>query len=119
MDPLEPYDAARLRPEVAELLRLAHRLGRENFAPRAARHDLEASFPTENYADLAKHGFLRLVVPEADGGLGFSVGEYALIGAEIGRHCGATALTFNMHTSSILWARYMSEMPNLSAADRA
>ena len=52
------------------------------------------------------------------GGFGFTVGEYAMIGAEIGKYCGATALTFNMHTSSMLWSRYMFELPHLTDADR-
>jgi len=81
--------------------------------------DLNAEFPTENYQDLAEHGFLKLVIPEEYGGYGFSLGEYATIGAEIGKYCGATALTFNMHTSSMMWLRFMYEMPHLSAEEKA
>ena len=39
-------------PQQRELLTLANRLGRENFAPRAAKWDEEASFPFANYDDL-------------------------------------------------------------------
>ena len=113
------YDTRSFRPEVIKMLRLADKLGRENFAPRAFNHDVEASFPTENYNDLREHGFLTLVVPEAHGGMGFTVGEYAMVGAEIGKHCGATALTFNMHQSAILWARFMSDMSNLTEDEKA
>ena len=51
--------------------------------------------------------------------MGFSLGEYAMVGAEIGKYCGATALTFNMHNSSMMWSRFMYEMPNLTDEDRA
>ena len=113
------YDLSRFRPEHIEMLRLADELGEKNFAPRAAAYDKHAQFPTENYADLAEHGFLALVIPKEHGGLGFTLAEYATIAAEIGKHCGATALTFNMHTSAMLWPRYMYDMPNLTDAERA
>ena len=57
-------------PQQRELLAVAQRLGREKFAPRAARWDEEASFPFENYADLREAGFLGLCVPREQGGLG-------------------------------------------------
>ena len=43
-----------------ELIALASQLGREKFAPRAARYDREASFPFENYADLKSAGLIAL-----------------------------------------------------------
>jgi alkylation response protein AidB-like acyl-CoA dehydrogenase len=113
------YDLTRIRPEVIDTLRLADRLGRENFAPRAAHYDREATFPQENYRDLAEHGLLTLTVPTEFGGMGFSLGEYAMVGAEIGKHCGATALTFNMHQSTMMWSRFMYDLPNLTPAERA
>ena len=112
------YDLGELSDEHIEMLRLADKLGREKFSPRAFQHDVDASFPTENYHDLRDHGFLKLVIPKEFGGLGFSVTEYAMIGAEIGNHCGATALTFNMHQSSMLWSRYMYEMENLTPQEK-
>jgi alkylation response protein AidB-like acyl-CoA dehydrogenase len=47
-----------------ELIALARRLARECFAPRAARHDRDASFPFDDYADLRSEGLLGLCVPE-------------------------------------------------------
>ena len=47
-----------------ELIELAGRLGRERFAPRAARYDAEASFPFDNFADLREAG---LLAPTAGG----------------------------------------------------
>ncbi len=111
------YDVSRFSEPHLAMLRLANELG-QGFAERAAEHDRTATFPTQNYRELADHGFLDLVIPEEFGGKGFSLGEYATIGAEIGKYCGATALTFNMHTSSMLWSRFMYEMPNLSDEER-
>ena len=87
-----------------KLMALAHQLGREKFAPRAAQLDREAQFPFANYADMRESGLLALCVPEAHGGLGADYATYAMVSAEIGRYCGATALTFNMHVCTMLWS---------------
>ena len=100
------------------LLELAGRLGRERFAPRAGRYDEEASFPFENYDDLRAHGLLGLCVPETYGGLGADFLTYGLISAELGRHCGATALTFNMHVCSSLWTGALADDLDLTKAER-
>ena len=89
------------------------------FAERAVRYDHEASFPWENFADLRKAGLLGLCVPTDFGGLGASYADYARVSAEIGRYCGATALTFNMHTATILWAGEVADMLDIPAEDRA
>ena len=113
------YDLSRIRPQVVEVLRRVNQLGREKFAPRAKAIDDDASFPVENYKDLAAEGFLGLCIPEEFGGWGFSMWEYAMVGAEIGKYCGATALTFNMHNSSMAWSRFMFDMPSLTAEEKA
>ena len=113
------YDLSRIRPEVQEVLNRINELGRERFAARAAGIDEDASFPVENYKDLAAEGLMTLAVPTEFGGHGFSLGEYAMVGAEIGKYCGATALTFNMHNASMMWSRFMYEMPNLTDEERA
>lgn len=113
------YNLDELTAEQIDLLRLADKLGRENFAPRTFAHDVEASFPTENYQDLREHGFLRLCIPKEYGGCGVDYWTYTMVAAELGKHCGATALTFNMHTSSMLWATHMPDMPTITEAERA
>ena len=117
--PADYYDLSRIRPEVLTVLNRINELGRDRFAGRAKGIDEDASFPVENYKDLAAEGYLTLTVPQEFGGHGFSLGEYAMIGAEIGKYCGATALTFNMHNSSMMWSRFMYELPNLTDEDRA
>jgi alkylation response protein AidB-like acyl-CoA dehydrogenase len=106
-------------PQQRELLAIAQRLGREKFAPRAARWDEEASFPFENYVDLREAGFLGLCVPEAQGGLGADYSTYMMVAAEIGRFCGATALTYNMHVSSTLWTGVLADGIPMSETQRA
>ncbi|MGF1598135.1 MAG: acyl-CoA dehydrogenase family protein [Acidimicrobiales bacterium] len=103
----------------AELIDLAATLGRERFAPRAAQHDLDATFPFENYDDLRRYGLLGLCVPAEHGGLGADFESYCLVAAEIGRHCGATALTFNMHSVSMLWSSGLVDDLDLGDDDRA
>ena len=118
-EPADYYDLSRIRPDVLAVLQRINELGRDRFAHRAKAIDDDASFPVDNYKDLAAEGLLTLTVPEEFGGHGFSLGEYAMVGAEIGKYCGATALTFNMHNSSMMWSRFMYELPNLTDEDRA
>lgn len=103
----------------AELLALAHRLGRDNFAPRAATWDEEASFPFANYDDLRAAGLLGLCVPAAQGGLGADYATYMMVAAEIGRFCGATALTYNMHICSTMWTGMLSDGVPMTETQRA
>ncbi|MFM7655849.1 MAG: acyl-CoA dehydrogenase family protein [Paracoccaceae bacterium] len=116
--PADYYDLSRIRPEVLAALEKINEMG-PAFAARAKAVDDEASFPTANYKDLADAGFLGLSIPQEFGGWGFSMGEYAMVGAEIAKYCGATALTFNMHNSSMAWSRFMYDMPNLTAEEKA
>ncbi len=88
-------------PRQRELVAKAAELG-VAFAARADRYDREASFPYENFADLRDAGFLGLCIPERHGGLGADFVTYALVAQEFGRHCGSTALTFNMHSATCL-----------------
>lgn len=89
------------------------------FTERAVRYDREASFPHENFADLRAAGLLALCVPIRFGGLGASFADYARISAEIGRYCGATALTFNMHNATMLWAGEVSDLLDFTAEEAA
>ena len=111
------YNISSFRSEHIAMLDKITALG-PKFAERAQEIDLNASFPTQNYVELKEAGFLKLVIPEEFGGYEFSLGEYATIGAEIGKYCGATALTFNMHTSSMMWLRFMYDMPNLTKEEK-
>jgi alkylation response protein AidB-like acyl-CoA dehydrogenase len=112
-------DLAGLTHQQRELLGLAAALGRDKFAGRAARWDREASFPFDNYADLRAAGLLGICVPAAHGGLGADFATYVMVAAELGRHCGSTALSFNMHVCSTLWAGTIADALEMTPAQRA
>lgn len=101
------------------VMALIARLGREKFRPRMAGYDAAASFPFENYADLREEGLLALTVPRRYGGLGAEYRDYAHFAAELGRWCGATALTFNMHACTPIWTGHIADDLDMSADDRA
>jgi alkylation response protein AidB-like acyl-CoA dehydrogenase len=108
-----------MTPRQRELVGIARELGRDRFAPRAAQHDREASFPTANYDDLRQAGFLGLCIPERYGGLGADYETYCLVSAELGTWCGATALTYNMHAASMLWPSLMADGIEMTPEDRS
>ena len=89
------------------------------FGERAATHDREASFPTDNWADLANEGFLGLCAPVEFGGFGGDFVTYALVSEELGRHCATTALTFNMHTATALLAGWIADQLGMNDNQQA
>ena len=103
--------------EVA-LTATARRLGKDIFAGRADRWDREACFPADNYRDMHAEGFLGICIPEDLGGRGADYRAYMLTAAELGRYCGATALTWNMHVCSTLWTGSLADDLDMSEADR-
>lgn len=107
-----------LTPKQKELIELAESLG-PAFAERADRYDREASFPHENYADLKNAGLLGLCVPEKLGGRGADLKTYALVSATLGKYCGTTALTFNMHACSTLWPGALADALDMTPEQRA
>ena len=109
---------AQLTPLQADLIHRAEILG-PTFAARAARHDREASFPFDNYADLREAGLLAVCVPRDHGGLGADFATYVMVAAEIGRHCGATALSYNMHVCSCMWSGFIADALEMTSEQRA
>jgi alkylation response protein AidB-like acyl-CoA dehydrogenase len=111
--------AFRLDAEQTAIIARARELAATRFAPRAAQYDREAKFPVENYRDLHESGLLGICIPKAQGGLGASYQTYSLAAAEIGRYCGATALTWNMHVCSTLWSGALADDLDMDADTRA
>lgn len=107
-----------LTAQQRELIALASNLGRERFAPRASQIDREAVFPFANYADLREAGLLGICVPRQHGGMGADFATYVMVAAEIGRHCGATALTWNMHVCSTMWSGFIADALDMTAEQR-
>ncbi len=102
-----------------EFIHIARELGREKFLPRSRKYDLAGEFPRENYADLKDAGFLGLTIPETYGGMGADYASYCRVSAELGFWCGATALTFNMHTATMLWTGLVADQLEMSKQERA
>jgi len=117
--PIFDAEAFRLTPHEAGLAARAQEFGARVLAPRAARWDREAAFPVENYRDMHREGLLGVCIAEAEGGLGAGFRGYCLAAAELGRHCGATALTWNMHVCSTLWTGPLTEDLDIDDATRA
>ncbi|OLT19448.1 hypothetical protein BJF78_10750 [Pseudonocardia sp. CNS-139] len=87
-----------------ELLAIADGLA-ATFAERAAAHDRDATFPFDNYADLADAGILRLTVPAELGGLGAGLGDVVAVLERLATGDGATVLAAAMHISPVgQWA---------------
>jgi alkylation response protein AidB-like acyl-CoA dehydrogenase len=87
-----------------QILAEADRLA-QTFAERAAEHDRDATFPHDNYADLAAAGVLRISVPEELGGLGGGLPEVVEVLERIASGDGSTALSLAMHISPLgQWA---------------
>ena len=108
-----------LTDEQQRLTALARQLGREVFAARAPGIDRDARFPIENYRDMHKAGLLSISVPSRHGGFGADYMTYSLVAAEIGRYCGATALTWNMHVCSTLWSGPLADDLAMTDEDRS
>ncbi|MBX9590572.1 MAG: acyl-CoA dehydrogenase [Hyphomonadaceae bacterium] len=111
--------AFRLAPHEAALIDKARAFGLRVLMPRAARHDRDATFPIETFRDMHGEGLLGICVPKAEGGAGASFRTYCLAAAELGRYCGATALSWNMHVCSTLWTGALADDLDMSAAERA
>ncbi len=105
-------DGPQTRPMVPtrdELVAMVAELG-PTMEERAFTYDREATFPWENFRDFRDRGLLALCVPTAYGGLGAGLADYVRVSEEIGRHCGATALTFNMHVATMLWTGPVADL---------
>jgi alkylation response protein AidB-like acyl-CoA dehydrogenase len=117
--PIFDRAAFRLADDQADLIEKTRRFGVRVLAPRAARHDRDATFPIENFRDMHKEGLLGICVPSGEGGTGASFLTYCLAAAELGRYCGATALSWNMHVCSTLWTGALADDLDLTPAEHA
>ena len=116
--PIFDASAFRLSERQASLIDKAQAFGKAVLAPRAALHDREATFPIENFRDMHPEGLLRICVPTEEGGEGADFQTYCLAAAELGRFCGATALSWNMHVCSTLWSGSLADSLEMEPAAR-
>jgi alkylation response protein AidB-like acyl-CoA dehydrogenase len=87
---------------------IVHELG-PGFAERATGYDRAPAFPFENYAELREAGMLGLCIPARYGGMGAGFQDYMHVSAELARFCPTTALTFNMHSQTVLWTGVLAD----------
>ncbi|MBD2664021.1 acyl-CoA dehydrogenase family protein [Richelia sinica] len=69
----------------------------KDFATRAAIHDIEASFPFENFKILHEAGLLSLTIPQELGGQGLGLAHICRIIEKIAQGDASTALVLTMH----------------------
>ena len=74
------------------------------FAARAATHDADDSFVTDNYAELREHRVFSAGVPAELGGGGASYRELCDLLRELAHSCSSTALALSMHTHTLATA---------------
>lgn len=94
-----------VQPDDDRYVGLAAELGAQ-FAPRAAEHDRDNRFVTENYGPLRESGYTALAVPHELGGKGATLRQVVYAQAELAKYCASTALAVNMHLYSTLVSAY-------------
>jgi acyl-CoA dehydrogenase len=72
------------------------------FAARAAGHDADDTFVSENYADLRRRRIFSAPVPTELGGGGASHAEMCDVLRTLAHACSSTALALSMHTHQVL-----------------
>jgi alkylation response protein AidB-like acyl-CoA dehydrogenase len=88
----------------------------ERIRGRAAGYDEANSFFDDDLAELAGAGYLKMLVPEAEGGLGWSLLQATRAQTRLAAAAPATALAINMH---LVWtgvARVLAERGDESMA---
>jgi len=83
----------------------------ESFRKRAEIHDLEGSFPFENFEDLKQAGYIKLTVPKIYGGDEISLYELVLAQERLARGDGSTALSVGWHIGLMLHYRHIQVWP--------
>lgn len=87
------------------------------FGARAARHDLEGSFPHENIADLRNAGYVHWTVPAEYGGEEIPLYELLQYQEQLGRGDGSTALAIGWHVGLLFGLRTSRTMPEAVFAE--
>jgi alkylation response protein AidB-like acyl-CoA dehydrogenase len=96
-----------------------------DFATRAAKYDLDGSFPHENIKALQQSGFMAAPVPEEFGGFGLTSAYDSSVGmSRLARGCASTAIAANMHLGAArvmatIWRDREAQPPGMVAPTEA
>jgi alkylation response protein AidB-like acyl-CoA dehydrogenase len=85
-------------PEQLEIQALAREFAEGEIRPRSAAWDEARHLDQEVFSKLGELGFLGMLVPEDQGGLGFDVPTYLLVVEELARGDAAVALSVAIHS---------------------
>ena len=88
-----------LNEEQLQIKNSVREFAESEIAPKALEWDETQHFPEELRPKLAELGLLGVLFPENYGGAGMGYVEYATIIEELGRVCGAVALSVAAHNS--------------------
>ena len=80
-----------LNDEQNQIVSLLDRLGKNEFAPKAARWDEHHEYPWENIHRLNEHGILGMTIPKEYGGQGCPLIDAVLAIETTAKYCGVTA----------------------------
>ena len=83
--------------DLADVIRLARRIGQDTAGPHAADVDVQARFPKETVDAFRAEGLLGALIPMELGGLGHDLRQAAAVVREVGRHCASSAMILAMH----------------------
>lgn len=72
-------------------VKLADELGKNEFAPKAARWDINHEYPYENVEKMLEAGFLGMTIPKKFGGMERPLIDVILVIEQIAKYCGVTA----------------------------
>ena len=88
-----------LTEEQGVIQRAVRELCAREFAPHAARWDVEGDVPRSAVEKLGENGFLGMTVPEEWGGVGYDSRTITLVIEEISRVSAALAIMISVHNS--------------------
>ncbi len=88
-----------LKPEERAFLKTTEEFCAREIAPHAAAWEEEEELPRELFAKAGRAGLMGLMAPASVGGRGFGRTCYALVIAEVARHCGAFAMNLAAHNA--------------------
>ncbi len=82
----------------------------QRFGSRAAGHDRDNTFFSDDFEELRASGYLKLAIPEDFGGLGYGLAQVVEQQRQVAYRAPATALATNMH---LYWTGVAADMRRL------